>query len=362
MEKVAVLGAGAGGRAAAVDFSSRGCKVNLFNRSKERIEAIIKKGGIEAKTSERSGVKAGFARLNKISTNISEVLEKDVECILVLTIANAHRDLIEASAPYLHRGQIIFFAPGNGGALECAHILKNKNIEGITIAESLSLFYSCRATGPAEVTVTGRIGPNLPAAAFPAEKTMDVINKLKDYVPLVRSKNVLETTLMNLNPLVHPIPILLNIGAVEAAPDRFLSYGKGAMTPSVLRAISYLDKERRDICRTVQVDSKAMDDIFDEIGIGPIYREDKSPVKEFSTETYHMEDRFISEDVPYGLGLWSSIAKMFKVPTPSIDATIQLASIVRGVDYFKQELNVERIGISGFSLHRLNEYLEKGNT
>jgi opine dehydrogenase len=351
MEKVAILGAGAGGRSAAVDFTTKDCKVNLYNRSTERIEAIMKKGGIEAKTNEKSGVRAGFAKLNKVTTNIAEALEQDVEIIFVLTIGNAHRDLIEASAPFLHEGQVIFFAPGNGGALECARILKDKDIGGVTIAESLSLFYGCRVTGPAEVTVTGRIGPNLRAAAFPAEKTMDVINKVKNYVPLIKAKNVLETTMMNPNPLIHPIPTLLNIGVAESNPEEFASYGKNVMTPSVLKAIGHLDSERQNVCKTLGIDSRSLDEIYDEIGIGPIYREDRSPEKGYGNKIYHREDRFISEDVPYGLVPWSSIAKSSGVPTPSIDATIQLASIIMDVDYFKEGLKVERMG---------NRYLEKG--
>jgi opine dehydrogenase len=221
MRKFAVLGAGAGGRAAAGDFTFKGCKVNLYNRSRRRIEVIMKKGGVHVSAAPGSGVRQGFAKLNKISANIADVLEEDVECIFVLTTANGHRSLAEACAPYLHEEQVIFFAPGYGGALECAQVFKDKKIEGVTIAESLSLFYACRAVGPAEVRVSRRIGPNLRASAFPSEKTLNVISQLKNLVSLIPAKNVLETTLMNLNPVIHPIPTILNIGQVESKPRAY---------------------------------------------------------------------------------------------------------------------------------------------
>jgi opine dehydrogenase len=133
------------------------------------------------------------------------------------------------------------------------------------------------------------------------------------------------------------------------------------MSPGVLRAMGRLDEERQELCRVLGVNSKSLDEIYDEIGIGPIYRADISPMNEVGSKIYHMEDRFISEDVPYGLVPWSSLGKMFGVQTPGIDATIQLGSMIKGVDYFEEGLNVEGLGIAGLSLDELNRYLNKGD-
>lgn len=355
--KVAVLGAGAGGKALAAYLTAKGCKVNLYNRTRERIEDIIKRGGIEVSADEKSGVDEGFMRLNKISTNIEDILEEDVESIFIVTTANAHKDLIHTCIPYLREGQIVFFAPGYGGALQCAKIFRRERVEGIKIAESLSLFFVCRTAGPSKVRISAIMGPNLRAAAFPSKDTSEVIDKLKNYISLIPAKNVLETTLMNPNPIIHPLPMLSNFAQAELNPNQVKSY---VITPSVLKAMNYLDEERRKLCAVAGVSTLSLDEIYNEIGIGPVYRADLSPTKEVGSELYHFEDRFISEDVPYGLVAWFSLGQMMKVHMPGTFAVIQLASMIKQVNYFQIGLTVEDLGIENLDVKELDRYLTTG--
>ena len=47
IETVAVLGAGNGGCAAAADLGGRGFEVRLYNRSRERLQPLLQRGGLE---------------------------------------------------------------------------------------------------------------------------------------------------------------------------------------------------------------------------------------------------------------------------------------------------------------------------
>ena len=55
------------------------------------------------------------------------------------------------------------------------------------------------------------------------------------------------------------------------------------------------------------------------------------------------------EDLYYGLPPLSSIAGILKVKTPAIDAMVHLFSIIDGVDYVREGLNAEKLGISRLS-------------
>ena len=43
---------------------------------------------------------------------------------------------------------------------------------------------------------------------------------------------------------------------------------------------------------------------------------------------------------------WALIGRAWGVPTPTIDAIIQIASIILNVDYFKEGLTMDDLGIA----------------
>jgi len=59
--------------------------------------------------------------------------------------------------------------------------------------------------------------------------------------------------------------------------------------------------------------------------------------------------RYLNEDLPFGLSPWSSIGRMWDVPTPKVDAVIRIASIMTDVDYFTEGLTVDNLGIEGMN-------------
>jgi opine dehydrogenase len=59
--------------------------------------------------------------------------------------------------------------------------------------------------------------------------------------------------------------------------------------------------------------------------------------------------RYINEDLPFGLRPWSSIGRLWGIPTPTIDAVIQIASTMLGTDYFTRGITVDDLGIAGMS-------------
>ena len=68
-----------------------------------------------------------------------------------------------------------------------------------------------------------------------------------------------------------------------------------------------------------------------------------------------IDTRYLNEDLPFGLAPWSSIGRMWDLPTPKVDAVIQIASIMTEVDYFTAGLTVDDLGIKGMTPEDVRE-------
>jgi opine dehydrogenase len=361
--KIAVLGAGHGGYAIAADLTLAGHEVNLFNRSPGPIEAINKAGGIRIHGESVYG--EGFAKLNKATTDIKEAIE-GTEIIMIATPAYGHEYMIEKSMPYLKDDQIIVFNTGNFASLRLANELKKRG-KNNPLVETAILLYSCRKDGPASVFVDG-LKKKLDTAVFPSVKTKEIFEIVgKLYPQLIPAKNVLQTSLENLNFIFHPQITILNTGFVERTKGDFIFY-KDGVTPSVGTVMEAVDEERIRIGKAFgfeMVTAKEYLDIYYGAKGSNLYEAIQNckpyldPGERGPPDFSH---RYIAEDVPYGLVPLSSIGKLIKSPTPVIDSMITLASTINRVDYFKEGFTVEKLGLAGMSKKEILEYVTYGWT
>src|SRR5690625_4030800 len=232
-----IIGGGNGGQAISGYLGSEGLAVRLYDIFPETVDLINKQAGVQL-----SGVINDFGKV-EATTNIESVVsESDV--ILVVTPAHAHKQVAKECIPFLKDGQIIVLVPGStGGAIEFYNEIKKSSIQkDLIVAETQSLFYSCRASKPGNVEIFG-IKNKLLLAALPSSKTEYVIEILKDKFPqIIPAKNVLETSFENINAMLHPLPALLNASRIEGEVP-FLHYMDG-ITPSIGNTIEKIDKER----------------------------------------------------------------------------------------------------------------------
>jgi opine dehydrogenase len=67
-----------------------------------------------------------------------------------------------------------------------------------------------------------------------------------------------------------------------------------------------------------------------------------------------LDHRYINEDVGYGLVFMSGLAKQIGVETPTIDAIIQVTSVLMNRDYAAEALRTpESLGIAGLTVEEL---------
>jgi opine dehydrogenase len=352
MTRIAVLGAGAGGCAAAVDFVQRGAEVRLYNRSAERLEPVRSQGGLRV----NGPLINDFVKIPLITSRLEEAVG-GADLIWILTTAHGHAHYAEALAPHLAEGQTIVLSPGSAGSLVTRQILRARGVRArVHLVETLTLPAAARILEPGTVTVYTRI--RLRTAALPGKETAAAIARLSAFIDAIPATNVLELTLLNPNYLVHPVPYLMNLGEIERSEGIFAIYALG-WTPSVLKTMHAIDGEKMAVCRALGLSAFPIDTVYEEFGTGPIYRQSAAALKTRTETIPKVEGRFLDEDVPLALVTLASLGRMVGVPTPVSDAVIQLASTVQSVDYWTSGRTVEALGIAGRTPEALRRYLHE---
>ena len=212
--QITVLGAGAGGTAVAFDCASHGHDVRLFDFEQfpENIATIAEKGGIDA-----GGDIAGFGPIVYSGHDIDEALQ-NAELIYVVGPAYSTEPFGEAVAGKLSAGQTVIVSPSScGGALafkRAAGLALND--ESIRVAETSTLHYAVRLTEPGRIRVFLKLKAGNLLAALPRRHTDDILELIADVYPSMEpAKSVLQTSLQNANPIIHPAVTLSNAARIE---------------------------------------------------------------------------------------------------------------------------------------------------
>jgi len=365
IKKIAILGAGNGGCAAAADLTLRGFEVRLFARSESTIAKLAKLGEIELVENGVSKKAAPFF----MSPHLPPVVQ-GVDLIVVATPAVGHDDIAKNLANYLIDGQRILLNPGHtGGALHFANLLRTLGCKAnVQLCETVTLTYICRMPQFGRVEVYRRT-TNVRCAAFPAKHTADLVRAIQQVFPnVVPATNVLETGFANINAIMHPAGILGNAGWIEKSGGDFLYYREG-ITPAIGAWIDAVDAERLAIIRLLGLQPLRFVDIFHQSGLtttaardsGSAYQAIHESEPNFTIKSPpSLDHRYIREDVGYGLVPMAEIGKLLAVKTPVMDALITLASTALGVDFHREGLTLGKMGLAGVSAEHLPSILANG--
>lgn len=350
--KFCVLGAGHGGLAMAAHLAIKGFQINLYNRGRKRIRTVIQRKGIKIE-----GEVKGFGEIELASTNIKECI-KDVDILMIVVPANAHRFIAQTCAPYLKEHHIVILNPGRtGGALEFFNTLKQHGVKRYPfIAEAQTFIYAARALGPAHARIFS-IKNSVPLATLPAywiPGVLKVINRA--YPQFIPGDNIFKTSFENIGAVFHPALTILNAAWIEETHGDFEYYIQGA-SQSVALILEKLDKERLEIAAALGIKvmsakawlytaySATGKNLREAINDNPGYLGINAPDR--------LHHRYVDEDVPMSLVPLASLGEMLKVETPTIKSIIHLASIMRGVDFWEKGRTVENLGIKGMTIKEI---------
>jgi opine dehydrogenase len=364
IRKIAVLGAGNGGCAAAADLTLSGYEVRLCSRSQTTIQPITDRGGIEI-------VEDGKERLAQptlITSDLGAAI-KGADLILIAAPSVAHEYFATALASQLREEQIVFLNPGHtGGSLHFAQVLRKMRPKlNARLCETVTLTYICRIKGPGQVEVYRRTSAR--CAAFPGKWTDELVPLIREIFPsVVPATNVMETGLSNINAIMHPAGMLANAGWIERRAGDFLFYSEG-ITPAVANVIAAVDAERLQIVKGLGLPPRSFVEIFYQAGLttdaarasGSVYEaiRESGPNRTIKSPAT-LRHRYLNEDVAYGLVPMAELGRLLGIQTPVIDSLIELASVMNHRDYRKEGMTLGKMGLSGVKPQEFDAILQEG--
>ena len=358
--KVAVMGGGNASHTIAADLTLKGLTVNMFEMEKfaDSMRTVF-----ETHEIEMSGVAGtGKARLNLVTSDIKEAVE-GVEIIFIPLPGFAVTSYAQVLAPHLEGDQIVLIVPGSLGALEFRWALWSHGFrKKVIIGETGGMPFAARVVAPGRVK-TFHVRAIVALATIPGSKGSMVYEKVKGLYPFALRKTVIEPAFGHLTPLLHPLGSLLNAGRIERSHGEFYIYEEG-MTPSVVRVIEAMDRERMEIGEKLGVQLPTGVEMMVESKYGPKGTLWESlngsagltPVKGPTS----LESRYITEDIPYSLVAWASVGHLAGVDTPIMDAVINIGGAIMGMNCWEEGRNLARMGLEGLTLEQTLAYLENG--
>lgn len=350
--QITIVGAGNGGTAAAGSLAYRGFDVNLlevgyiprpdhFNILQETNELKMK--GMYGEH---------IVKLNKVTKNPEDVIPSS-DIILVYYVTNYHRIPAKAIAKYLRDDQIIYVCPGYLGSLIFLDEMKKiGNNSKVIFAEGETLPNSARILSPGVVNITSGNFRN-PVAVYPKERSQFLSIQLGKIIKNVAIKDsLIEVALHNPNLLIHTIGVLMNMSRVEDPQQNFSMYRVG-FSESIWKVVKALDNEKMEILKEVGAKPQTYFEAFS-LRTFENFNEIE-PLQGFqmyaNTSSYGpftVNNRYITEDVPMGLGLLSYLGKQLGIETPVADMLIKIASIVLDRNFFLESRTCKDYGFDNF--------------
>jgi opine dehydrogenase len=215
-----------------------------------------------------------------------------------------------------------------------------------------------RITEPGVINVFLKLTTDVYLAAMPRAGTDRLYDLVRDVWPAVeKAESVFQTTLQNGNPVIHPAVTLLNAGLLERTGGDFLFYEEG-VTEGVGRLIEAVDNERLAIAAALGVT------VLSEpaIGMKQGYMLEHNYSTGYSTAPgflgikaqSQLDHRYLTEDVGYGLILFTELAARLGVPAPAMEAVVTIASVVLARDFRAEGARtLATLGLDGLSAEQL---------
>jgi len=373
IRKIAVLGAGSGGFMCAADLGSMGYEVALFSRELDRIRGVKEKGAIEVLDidSRPTGM------CGKVALATSDIREavRGAQVILNPIPYFACEEYARMVLPHLEDGQVVIYLGKGGACLTWAKVMRELGIRRkVFLADTNTLPYGASRMGDHQVRLENRT-QNLIVATFPG-KDIDAVAAVAELLftkahgyDIRRGQNAIDSILVDYNAITHTPPMVCNAARIESGEKPFFLFGKRENTPSVVRLIERIDRERMAIGEALGLKQWTLEEEIKMVKwnphgedfVLPLYEAIHTPFLEVCEGPYTLDTRHLKEDVPYGLVTYSSLGRMLGVPTPVTDAIITMSEVLLSKDFRSMGRTVESMGINpSWSRRKLSKYLREG--
>ncbi|MGB5824699.1 MAG: NAD/NADP octopine/nopaline dehydrogenase family protein [Proteocatella sp.] len=362
--KYAVIGAGNGGQATAGYLAAKGYEVRLFDFLEDNVSKLKKVGSIEL-----SGALEMTGTPKLISGNMQEVIE-GVDMVIVVNPSTYHGKIAAECSKFITENQVVLLHPASTfGAFAFKKALEDNGChKKITIAETNTLLFACRATEMGKVMVGG-VKDRLIAAAFPADQNDRIYELIGHAIPeLVMGENVFVTSMDNTNPLVHPGPTLMNCNWAESG-FKFKYYHDG-IGETMGAFIEKMDRERiaigekmgLELGKNIYSMYMQYETEYDTVGanLSEVFK--KVDAYDSIYASSNIRSRYIYEDVPTGLIPFVELGRLVGCKVDSMNMVVEMCCQVLDEDFWNKEESrtLAKLGLEGMSAEQIYEYAKTG--
>lgn len=332
--KITVIGCGNAGLIHAAKIFEKGFKVGLLktsNYGSNFFEKIKEEKGYKVKDETNDGNEF-WVEPSFITKDVQKAVEF-ADILFVATTTLQHQSVAQLIAPYVRDGQLIALIPGYMGSL----IFKKYVDKQVSYSEWETTAYNGRIMDGDFVRITF-YNPRNAISVLPLTKKEEVLglfSKLFDNTNYLRN-NILESALHNPNLIVHTVGMVFSASRIEHSEGEFWMY-REAFTPSVVKVIKQFDIYKNMILNIFGCDSLDYFEAAKWRNEQDLNQDAMDVFKSFAASSNKgpsfLEHRYLLEDVPMGLCLFSSIARVVGVDSSIADAIITLAGSLLNRDF-----------------------------
>lgn len=355
--RIAVLGGGNGGFAAAADLTEQGHQVAFWRRDSAAAQALAADSAIRL----IDGRGERRVPIALISADLAQVV-RGAELIVIALPATAQDELAPRLAPYLSDDQVVFLPPGSFGSFTMARQVKQAVAAAprVTWAETGTLPWLARKRGADRVAITVR-AVRLPVGVYPAARTAHALRTIGAAFPCVLPcGDALSGALMNAGPVIHPPLILMNAAPLQHF-ERWDIHNEGTQ-PAVRAVTDRLDAERIALREALGFDAP-------HFPLADHYHSDRWMYGDAHRALVKSGDwreaidlhshRYMTEDTVIGLCLMESIGRYVGVATPLASGLFAMAKAILGAEPMVGLRTFETLGLAGLPRDRLAQMLHE---
>lgn len=343
--KITVIGCGNAGLIHAAKLIEKGFKVGLYKTghsvNEDFFNLISDENGFNVKDETNQGKR--FRVKPEFITRDPETAVSRADIIFVTTTTLQHEHVAKLIAPYVRDGQIIIIIPGYMGSQIFRQYIDKK----VIYSEWETTAYNGRIMDSLYVRITF-YNPRNAISVLPVNRTKEVLDTLSSLFDNTRytRKHILESSLHNPNLIVHTIGMLLSASRIEYSKGEFWMY-REAFTKSVVNVIKAFDEQKNRILNIFGCDSLDYFEAAKWRNEEDLTKDAMQVFESFAASSNKgpvtLEHRYLLEDVPAGLCLFSSIGKVAGVETTIADSIIHLTSALLMRDFWKEGRTIQKL-------------------
>ncbi|WP_394174691.1 NAD/NADP octopine/nopaline dehydrogenase family protein [Thalassotalea litorea] len=382
--KIAIIGAGNAGSACAFMAAEAGHKIRLLKTSNhvahdEHFEKMVENKGIYCIDNTKTGnftdsaddVEKTFQPLEIITRNPKEAIE-GADVVMIFIQTTYHPALAERVAKYFQDDQLVILIPGYAGSIYYSKYCDNNPI----FAEGESTPNDARVIEPGTVKVLFKNARNS-LSFFPATKTARGMAIAANLFPAYHinkksvRKHIFESALHNPNIIVHTVGLYVMYPMLEYCakhhPDEVpYMYRDALSTDMAWLMIEKLDAEKTAVLSALGCEPTPYLEACLFRNEEDLTQDPKEVFESYKISSppgpYSFDNRYVTEDVPMGLVLLSSLGVKLGINTPECNRLIEMCGGLLARDFFKEGRTLTSLGLGDLTKKELLHFIEEGST